>query len=754
MRNFSFFVFFLLIVPFVFSQSNLPVIGAAVFSTDRVHVGESVTFSGICSDIESALVVCKNNEACHLQSPAVRCSSDVTSAQEKSCSYTATDLDTGANDNDVATCCTAENLCGTTTVFVEPWVVSAAPQNVPIAADSDLARFPQNLRLRFEGGTVIPLNTTIVVGASAPSEDVLSAGLILNALLLPLNTRVSTVLDSDLTPEIAANDHLILIGNSSIHSQMESYASEETALPSYVSKILFTSTDRTHTIVLLGKDSFYRRKAAYVLANYQTYDLSSSPLCISGSPSILDDIVFVDCAHLDQVADPALPEYQPVIPPPPETVPSAQQMSLAPTSAECFDFQSLPFDCTSLLRQEDGESVQLMTSKGKEASVELLFSLNETPASFPRSVSVVFDASSSSDQSIPVYYRSNNVLKSLCVITPTTERVLETAVCDLPEITDDVLSLRLEGLSFGGNMRLRFDTVFVNVSVHDIPVSTSPPQLQNLTGTLTPQQTQQVRLRGACPAPSTKLIVCSPQQPCDLNHTASLLCQSEYTNDTIKTCNYDFLPGSLDFLEDYIGTCCTADGRCDTTPIVLKKYHIWPSLNDSFYRTGKGYYHFLNVTNIYPRTGSFSVETWIKPDVSHDGTILSTGEESPMQSYWALSSNFVDQNESHLSVRLNSGQGEVVGYSPLNILDGKWHHVVFVRDRLVNLVKIFIDGVFNSEINDLTTDIVDQSSSLRVGIGNIYQNEWFAGNVSDVSVYPTIISEAEINDSYHTTYRE
>ena len=164
------------------------------------------------------------------------------------------------------------------------------------------------------------------------------------------------------------------------------------------------------------------------------------------------------------------------------------------------------------------------------------------------------------------------------------------------------------------------------------------------------------------------------------------------------------------------------------------------TLNGSEYRE-------LDEENIYPGSGSFSAEAWIRTADISDAIIVSTGECCGIESYWAFGKSW-SVDRAFFFVKLNDGTGEISGTGTRNIADGGWHQLVFVRDRENKEVRGYVDGIQDIEFEDTTEEILDISSKLLAGIGNIYQEEWFEGEIASLNTYAHALTEDEIKGLY------
>lgn len=145
-----------------------------------------------------------------------------------------------------------------------------------------------------EQGEVKEVNTTIVTGEKAPSEDVVSAVEIFNSLAKIAYKRLNT----DLALNIRDSDqNLILIGKYSDNFLIRQYMQYED-LPDDVAKIILLKRGKYYTLILTGDSSFYIHKAALVLSNHNNFNLDSREACITGGSDKIEDIQIISCEEI------------------------------------------------------------------------------------------------------------------------------------------------------------------------------------------------------------------------------------------------------------------------------------------------------------------------------------------------------------------------------------------------------------------------------------------------------------------------
>lgn len=161
-----------------------------------------------------------------------------------------------------------------------------------------------------------------------------------------------------------------------------------------------------------------------------------------------------------------------------------------------------------------------------------------------------------------------------------------------------------------------------------------------------------------------------------------------------------------------------------------------------------GTYAEVEAPEVYPGRESFSVEAWIKTSDLGDGVAVGSGEYGEIESYWAMG-KYWSGDFAPMFIRLNDGSdGEIFGVGSINLADGKWHYIVFVRDTGVKEVRGYVDGIEDIRFNDTTTTIIDSSQELMVGNADPSIKEWFVGNITGLNVYQRALSADEIAESY------
>ena len=147
-------------------------------------------------------------------------------------------------------------------------------------------------------------------------------------------------------------------------------------------------------------------------------------------------------------------------------------------------------------------------------------------------------------------------------------------------------------------------------------------------------------------------------------------------------------------------------------------------------------------------TGPLTIEAWVK----------GTSAGGLLGSYWGsdLPMYQIDVGDgTATSMRIlatgaggasTDGLTTVNANATTNVIDGKWHHVVGVRDTTAGLVKLYIDGKLENESSDAATVAeggnVDNGQRKRVGARGAYGE--LNGNIARASFWKSALSESDI----------
>ncbi len=137
-----------------------------------------------------------------------------------------------------------------------------------------------------------------------------------------------------------------------------------------------------------------------------------------------------------------------------------------------------------------------------------------------------------------------------------------------------------------------------------------------------------------------------------------------------------------------------------------------------------------------------TVEAWIKTSTANK-EIVFWGENSNTKK-WIVRVNGGGQ------LRAEVAGGYIIGTTSLT--DDKWHHIAVVLDgSSVNDIKLYVDGsqeAISSSQNSIINTENTTSSDVMIGHGS--NNTYFDGNIDNVRIWSTALTQARIHSWMHT----
>ncbi|MFC2061674.1 LamG-like jellyroll fold domain-containing protein [Elusimicrobiota bacterium] len=159
--------------------------------------------------------------------------------------------------------------------------------------------------------------------------------------------------------------------------------------------------------------------------------------------------------------------------------------------------------------------------------------------------------------------------------------------------------------------------------------------------------------------------------------------------------------------------------------------------NNAAYFDGSGDYidcgndSSLNVQDL------FTIEAWLKTDLSSESTIVSKKDGNPFPGY-----NLRIANTGSIRINLNHAlDGWKQGYKAIN--DNKWHHIAWTFDGSSS--TIYIDGQLDRSFVMSTTAI--PTTNLYIG-KTAYDGTSFQGIIDEVSISSRALSSEEVFERY------
>ena len=106
-----------------------------------------------------------------------------------------------------------------------------------------------------------------------------------------------------------------------------------------------------------------------------------------------------------------------------------------------------------------------------------------------------------------------------------------------------------------------------------------------------------------------------------------------------------------------------------------------------------------------------------------------------------------------VTIANESGGGPKIDFNSVgDVVDGKWHHVLFIADRS-DATRIYIDGKLDAEGGPSEgTDVTTESplfigASVRIGETT---RRYFEGLIDEVGIYNRVLTDNEILRNYNS----
>ena len=162
-----------------------------------------------------------------------------------------------------------------------------------------------------------------------------------------------------------------------------------------------------------------------------------------------------------------------------------------------------------------------------------------------------------------------------------------------------------------------------------------------------------------------------------------------------------------------------------------------------FYNSSAVDVDYNKIYNWGPHT-SFSIELWMKTKEPGTGNKVFIGRySSNTQTAWWL--GFGNDNKTIFSVRDSGGvESDLEGGKIIN--DGKWHHIVGIRNDSLKVLELFIDGVEDNIISTFFTGDFSGDSPIYIGY---YSNGFhFSGWLDEIAIYNVALTKEQVEKHY------
>ncbi|SIT84985.1 LamG-like jellyroll fold domain-containing protein [Pontibacter indicus] len=149
---------------------------------------------------------------------------------------------------------------------------------------------------------------------------------------------------------------------------------------------------------------------------------------------------------------------------------------------------------------------------------------------------------------------------------------------------------------------------------------------------------------------------------------------------------------------------------------------------------------------------SFTLEVWVQVNRKSANQVIVGRKSSDGLSAWWLGVN----PEGYAVFDMQDNYGEphtMTDYlKAVNLFDGKWHHLVVVREGAPQITKLYVDGF---RVDDRRTEVrqyrgsMESSSPVTIGYIDIDSKYFLDGTIDELLVYNTNLSEQQARDRYN-----
>ena len=141
---------------------------------------------------------------------------------------------------------------------------------------------------------------------------------------------------------------------------------------------------------------------------------------------------------------------------------------------------------------------------------------------------------------------------------------------------------------------------------------------------------------------------------------------------------------------------------------------------------------------------SFSIEFWEKNGSCTTTQVIMGRNDGGTPVFW-----YVACTNDNIEVRFTDSDGKISEASGTTIIaDGKWHHIVAVRDTGSNELRVYVDGAIEQAVVTTFSGGFSSSAPLNIGWINLPVGYHFTGTLDEVSLYNRVLSENEIRQHY------
>ncbi|NDK55864.1 T9SS type A sorting domain-containing protein [Pontibacter sp. BT213] len=145
---------------------------------------------------------------------------------------------------------------------------------------------------------------------------------------------------------------------------------------------------------------------------------------------------------------------------------------------------------------------------------------------------------------------------------------------------------------------------------------------------------------------------------------------------------------------------------------------------------------------------SFTIEFWVQTTASSGSNQVIMGRTATdTDMTWWIG---LDKSGSAVfSFFDNQNKGTVIGNGESKLNDGKWHHIVVVRDGINERNKIYVDGYTTANFKQVYTGTFESISQVTLGYLDKHAGTNYNGLLDEVMVYQRNLSEVEVRARYN-----
>ena len=154
----------------------------------------------------------------------------------------------------------------------------------------------------------------------------------------------------------------------------------------------------------------------------------------------------------------------------------------------------------------------------------------------------------------------------------------------------------------------------------------------------------------------------------------------------------------------------------------------------------------VNFNPKYSTTDDFSWEAWMKvSDISNNPAIITARDETGSSSDMIRLQVWND-GRIYFVMRDENGDSSNNFWTTKTVDDGKWHHIVLVRNTIADKFYIFIDGYQYASVTDPSTGaICSTEGGLNIGYDPYLGGcDYFNGIIDEVAIYDRALTPTEI----------